>query len=685
MIGKRLSQRYKILKLIGGGGMADVYLAHDIILDRDVAVKVLKNQFSQDNDFIRRFRREAEAASSLSHPNVVNIYDVGEEDNLYYIVMEYVDGPTLKQYINEQDGLKVDVAVRIMKDLSSAIAHAHLNRIIHRDIKPHNILIGPDGTPKITDFGIARAISEATITHTNSILGSVHYLSPEQARGGHVTYKSDIYSLGIVLYEMLAGQVPFNGDTAVSIAIKHLQTPLPSIRKVKPHIPQSVENAIIKATAKDPIDRYATASDMESDLNTVLSASRVNESTYVIGGLNEAQTEAIPIVTPPDKSDKQEETMIAGTPLVQAKALESKKDPSVKKKGGWKKWLTAMIIIFVLLLGSVFVAFTWLPQWLHVDEVTIPDHLEGMEADEAAEQLIDMDLRVQIDEFPHDEVPEGSVISHYPRAGTSVKVDTLVTLRVSEGAAEVPMDDVIGMSLPEAEQVLGDYREVEVQTRVDDTVEDETILEQWPEAGQQVIMNETTVRLIVSEKPVMVMRNLIGYSREEVMAYISEESLLSATFEERYSDSVSEGTVISHDPSRGTEIDEITRVTVIFSLGPEPQAEEDEGELEGSQEEEPLEEEQVPIEQEVPLTIEFPEDLEEPLSVRIERLDSTTDEATVVVEEEVEESTTFLIPMVLDDEDEIGYVFLYYNGEEQDSSPMAYTYEDLLEIENNGQ
>ncbi|MED3564298.1 protein kinase domain-containing protein, partial [Bacillus xiapuensis] len=231
IIGKRISGRYKILEMIGGGGMANVYLAHDMILDRDVAVKILRLDFANDEEFIRRFHREAQSATSLVHPNIVSIYDVGEEDSIYYIVMEYVDGQTLKQYIQGHSPLPVEEAIDIMKQLTSAISDAHQNHIIHRDIKPHNILIDRSGNVKITDFGIAMALSATSITQTNSVLGSVHYLSPEQARGGMANRKSDIYSLGIVMFELLTGRLPFSGESAVSIALKHLQSETPSLRR----------------------------------------------------------------------------------------------------------------------------------------------------------------------------------------------------------------------------------------------------------------------------------------------------------------------------------------------------------------------------------------------------------------------------------------------------------------------
>lgn len=303
LIGKRLSGRYKILRVIGGGGMANVYLARDMILDRDVAMKVLRFDFSNDDEFIKRFRREAQSATSLAHPNIVSIFDVGEEDGIYYIVMEYVEGNTLKQYIQQYAPLHPREALNIMEQIVSAIAHAHENHIVHRDIKPHNILIDPHGNVKVTDFGIAMALSSTTITQTNSVLGSVHYLSPEQARGGMANKKSDIYSLGIVLFELLTGRLPFDGESAISIALKHLQSETPSAKRWNATVPQSVENIILKAMAKDTFHRYESAEEMEADLSTALNPERLHEEKFVIPEDTEA-TKAIPIITDSDMFEK---------------------------------------------------------------------------------------------------------------------------------------------------------------------------------------------------------------------------------------------------------------------------------------------------------------------------------------------------------------------------------------------
>lgn len=281
--------------MIGGGGMANVYLAHDDILGRDVAVKILRLDYSNNEEFIKRFHREAQSVTTLSHPNIVNMYDVGEEDGIYYLVMEYVPGQTLKQYIIEQGMLPIGEALDIMEQLTSAMAHAHHFEIVHRDIKPHNILIRADGVIKVTDFGIATATSATTITHTNSVLGSVHYLSPEQARGGIANKQSDIYSLGIVMFELLTGRQPFSGESAVAIALKHLQSEIPSPKRWNENIPQSVENIILKATAKDPFHRYQSANAMKRDIETALYPERINEQPFYIPEDMEA-TKAIPII-----------------------------------------------------------------------------------------------------------------------------------------------------------------------------------------------------------------------------------------------------------------------------------------------------------------------------------------------------------------------------------------------------
>ena len=282
MKGQKINDRYQIIKSIGEGGMANVYLAYDTILDRNVAVKVLRGDLATDEKFVRRFQREALSASSLSHPNIVEVYDVGEDNGQYYIVMEYIEGKQLKQLLKKRGKLTISEVIDIMLQISDGLSVAHDNYIIHRDIKPQNIMILENGLVKITDFGIAMAMNSTQLTQTNSVMGSVHYLPPEQANGKGSTLQSDIYSMGILMYELLTGELPYKGDNAVEIALKHLKEPLPSVREKVPEVPQSVENIIIKATAKNPKNRYPDARAMNEDLRTCLDESRANEEKIVL-------------------------------------------------------------------------------------------------------------------------------------------------------------------------------------------------------------------------------------------------------------------------------------------------------------------------------------------------------------------------------------------------------------------
>jgi eukaryotic-like serine/threonine-protein kinase len=568
MIGKRISGRYRILETIGGGGMANVYKAHDAILNRNVAVKVLRPQFSDDDEFIRRFRREAQAATSLSHPNVVSIYDVGEENNLYYIVMEYVDGLTLKQLIQQRGSLPLEEMVNIMLQISSAIAHAHANHIVHRDIKPHNILISEKGEAKVTDFGIARAMTSATITHTNSVMGSVHYLSPEQARGGMVNEKSDIYSLGIVLYEMVTGRVPFSGDTAVSIAIKHLQTEVPSPRKFNPTIPQSIENIILKATAKDPFHRYANVSELEADLHTALDPARINEEKFLIPHDNDDVTKAIPII---------KENHLLGEDFDQTKIVKqsNQSQEPENKKPKKKKWVTIVLITVFLLITSIIAAFALVPKLLHVDEVMIPEELVGMEYEEVQEILEKLGLTVEKDTMTNDEIPEGHVIRTNPEGGRTVKVNTLVKVFVSEGKEKVEMIDVKEMEIELAKRTLvrlGFLEENIRETEEESDIDENTVINQFPAAGEMVVPGDTIVTLTYSIPVKFSLDNLHGLSRNEVIDYLTKQGL-SMVFQDDYSDRIHEDHVIEQKPPWGTIVQKGDSVTVVFSLGPEPEPE----------------------------------------------------------------------------------------------------------------
>lgn len=342
MIGKKLGGRYEILDRVGGGGMAVVYKAKDLLLDRVVALKVLRPQYSIDDDFVHRFRREAQAAASLSHPNVVSIFDVGVEEDIHYIVMEYVEGSTLKEYITKRAPLHVDEAVQIAKQIAEALDHAHHNHIIHRDIKPHNILIGKANRVKVTDFGIARAVTSATITHAGSVIGSVHYFSPEQARGGVTGEKSDIYSLGIVLYEMVTGKLPYSGDSPISVALKHLQENFTTPRLLNPSIPQSVENIIIRSLAKDPMKRYASARELISDLDTCLDPRRVKEEKFII---EESEDEEATKIVPAITEDMFDTKKVKTSEKVINDEEEEWEEEEPSKKAFWIKFALSLAIL----------------------------------------------------------------------------------------------------------------------------------------------------------------------------------------------------------------------------------------------------------------------------------------------------------------------------------------------------
>lgn len=568
MIGKRLSGRYKILDMVGGGGMANVYLAHDMILDRDVAVKMLRLDFANDEEFIRRFRREAQSATSLAHPNIVSIYDVGEENDLYYIVMEYVDGQTLKQYIQQNSPLKVEDAIGIMRQLTSAISHAHQNHIIHRDIKPHNILIDHDGNVKVTDFGIAMALSATSITQTNSVLGSVHYLSPEQARGGMANGKSDIYSLGIVMFELLTGRLPFSGESAVSIALKHLQSETPSVRRWNSNIPQSVENIVLKATAKDPFHRYNSVEEMEEDLRTALDTERVNEAKFVIPIDNDA-TKAIPVITNDKPLKNLDETLVHSNEKPLPGPKDDLKEGSGKKKR--KKWPVILISTFLVLAILGLLAITFLPGLLSAKDVKIPD-VSGMELDEAISKLklsgLEVDKKIEIED---ENVEKGKVVKTNPESGTTVKENSKINLYISTGKEKFELSDYVGRQYEDVIRLLDNYnfKDIKKIEKHDDS-EPGTIISQNPSGGEKVVPEETELEFEVSKGPEkIVLKDLTQYNLKGAQDYASLVGLTLDASQEKYDDNIPAGMVISQSPEPGTELKKGDKVTVVISKGKE--------------------------------------------------------------------------------------------------------------------
>ncbi|WP_059170092.1 Stk1 family PASTA domain-containing Ser/Thr kinase [Bacillus sp. FJAT-27445] len=565
MIGKRISGRYKILEAIGGGGMANVYLAHDMILDRNVAVKMLRLDFANDEEFIRRFHREAQSATSLAHPNIVSIYDVGEEDELYYIVMEFVDGQTLKQYIQQYSPLRVEAAVDIMKQLTSAIAHAHQNHIVHRDIKPQNILIDKRGNVKITDFGIAMALSSTSITQTNSVMGSVHYLSPEQARGGMANKKSDIYSLGIVLFELLTGRLPFFGESAVSIALKHLQSETPSVRRWNPEIPQSVENIVLKATAKDPFLRYDSVEEMEEDLRTSLYPERVNEPKFAIPEDNDA-TKAIPIITADNQLKNLDETIVHP----QEKANESL-ESQAKGKTKRKKWPIILVSTFVALVLLGLMAVTVFPEIFGAKDVEIPD-VRGGNLDKAISDLKAVGFMIgETKEIPDDEVQEGLVVKTDPPGGHTAKEGALIDLFVSSGRERFELSDYTERQFKDVEELLNkeNFKSIRPVEEFDES-DPGTILKQNEPKGKLVVPEETELVFTISKGPQKItLRDLKGYNEKSLADYAKAEGLEVKMAEPVFDDQVEKGLVISQTPPAGTELYKGDTVTVVLSKGKE--------------------------------------------------------------------------------------------------------------------
>jgi eukaryotic-like serine/threonine-protein kinase len=562
--GKRISGRYKIIDMIGGGGMANVYLVHDMILDRDVALKMLRLDFANDEEFIRRFHREAQSATSLAHPNIVSIYDVGEEDGLYYIVMEYVEGQTLKQYIQQNAPLRVDDALEIMKQLTSAISHAHQNHIVHRDIKPHNILVDRKGNVKITDFGIAMALSATSITQTNSVLGSVHYLSPEQARGGAANKKSDIYSLGIVLFELLTGRLPFSGESAVSIALKHLQSETPSPKRWNPTLPQSVENIVLKATAKDPFHRYNSVEELEEDLYTALDPNRIDEEKFSIP-LDDEATKAIPIITSERPFKNLDETIVMkkGT----ATNVESSVKPEKKKRKKWPIILGSLL--FVMLLGIFTV--TMLPSLLGPDEVEVPD-VTGQEYNKAKSELENDGFTIGEEiEVNDEEIPVGYIIKTNPDAGKTVKEKATIDLYISKGKKTIELSDYVGRLYDDVYQLLEDKNFKDIKKNpVYDSSEPGTILEQSPVANEEVIAEDTILEFTVSKGPELIkLKDLTGFNQTSVEEYLESAGLNSDLSSSEYHDTIPEGTVIRQSPEPGTELKKGDMVKVILSKGKE--------------------------------------------------------------------------------------------------------------------
>lgn len=557
-----LDNRYEIIRRLGSGGMADVYLARDTQLGRQVAIKVLYKRYARDEEFVARFRREAQSAAALNHPHIVSIYDRGEAEDSYYIAMEYLEGRSLKAVIDEEGPLEPARAIDYAEQMLRALQFAHENNVIHRDIKPHNIVINDRGQLKVTDFGIARAGSSPSVTETGSIIGTAQYLSPEQAKGKAVEQSSDLYSLGIVMYEMLTGRVPFEGENPVAIALKHLSDePVPP-QALVPEIPDNLNAVVMRALAKDPRDRYPGASEFLTDL--------------------ERCRRDLPVVAPPPADDT------AMTSVISAGAVAAAADdtgvttisrpPSMdagenRKSARRKKILYAIIAIIALAAlaaGVYFLAFAQTRGTIEVPDVT---GLERAQAEDAIRAL-GLEPVLEAEEYS-ESVPAGRVIRQNPEKGARLKQDGTVRMVISRGSSKVAVPDIVNQTAAFAESKLREAglnpdRQPDVFS---DTVPEGSVISQDPVAGTQV-QKDSSVKYVVSrgaqppkESTVPDIKNL---TVDQASARLSQEGLLLGTTTEQYSETVGLGKVISQSPAAGQKITEGSSVDVVVSLGPQP-------------------------------------------------------------------------------------------------------------------
>lgn len=529
MKGQKISDRYQIIKSIGEGGMANVFLAYDTILDRNVAVKVLRGDLSNDEKFVRRFQREALAASSLSNPNIVEVYDVGEDNGDYYIVMEYIEGKHLKQLIKKRGKLTVSEAVDIVMQITDGLSVAHDSYIIHRDIKPQNIMVLENGLVKITDFGIAMAMNSTQLTQTNSVMGSVHYLPPEQASGKGATLQSDIYSIGILFYELLTGKLPFKGDNAVEIALKHLKEPLPSIREELPNIPQSVENIIIKATAKNPKNRYSDAREMHEDLKTCLNPERANEAKIQLkfNDISE-DTKVLKPINNDNKNvnnnnDIKKEEVVSEDDVIIAKKITK------EEMNKQNKLLIKLAAIFTGLVIVVTLLFILVMTSSKSKTIAVPDVVNKTLSD-AVKILQDKGFTVGEEEgISSENVEIGKIVKTSPTAGTNRKKGSTIKLFVSTGDKNVVVENYIGKNYLEVKGSL-EARGLIVEFE-DEVLEEGTEFKDGDITSQSVLEGESikygeTIKLKVAKIGIAYPDFTDGtFTLSDVQAFCEENNL----------------------------------------------------------------------------------------------------------------------------------------------------------------
>ena len=551
--GQKINDRYEIIQTIGEGGMANVYLARDVILDRYVAIKILRGDLAGDEKFVRRFQREALAASSLSHPNIVEMYDVGEDNGMYYIVMEYIEGKTLKQLIKKRGALTLSECMDIMLQLTDGVDHAHASYIIHRDLKPQNIMIQDNGEIKITDFGIAMALNNTQLTQTNSVMGSVHYLPPEQASGKGATVKSDIYSMGIMLFELLTGNLPFKGDNAVEIAFKQIKDDIPSVREINNSIPQSVENIILKATAKNPKNRYNSAKEMHDDLLTCLNSDRINEPR-------------IGFKYPEHEGDISKKDL-----MLDGKSLEKQEDEAIgdENKTNIILWvLSGIFIIIILALIGIFLIY---PSLSKVPNVVIPD-VSKMTVIDAEKTLRKQGFEVakDVEQIGDDEIEKGLVVKTSPSIGREVKKGTEIILYESTGKVAYTIENYVGKNYIEVKTILTNNYGLNVVIEKiepeddDENIDPEKIIKQDLEVGTQVAKG-TNITLYIPEIIVKYPDFTDGtWTESRIMEFCTKYELV-CNIKKNKNTEERDGTIISQSRPKGDKVTSGANVTIYIA------------------------------------------------------------------------------------------------------------------------
>jgi serine/threonine-protein kinase len=550
--GSLFAARYRISRKIGGGGMADVYLAEDQELGRRVAVKILHERYANDDQFVERFRREATHAAGLSHPNIVSIYDRGETNGSYFIVMEYVEGRTLKDLIRSRGPCPTNVAIAYTRQILAALRYAHRNGVIHRDIKPHNVIVDPEGVIKVTDFGIARA-GASQMTEEGAIIGTAQYLSPEQARGAPVDQTSDLYSTGIVLYELLTGTVPFSGETPVEIAMKHLtEIPEPPSEH-RPEVPDDLDLVVVRALAKEPADRYQSAAAMDADLETVAHGGHVpvetaEAATIVLSGARSADGA----------------TGVTHVARRRGGPPQPPYEPRARKRAVWP-WLLGLGVALAVLVGGYFLLDVVQRQLDGAETVAVP-YVVGIERALAVNQILDRGLEPRVRNIANSDVEEGLVFAQTPTEGTNVETETVVTIDVSSGKPEVTIPSVVGQSLADAVAELTNAGLDAQVVEVDSDRDPGTVTGQAPESGT-VVVEGTSVRINVSRgpKPVTV-PNVIGLTYEQAASELQRAGFVPARVD--VDSDLAEGIVQNQDPNGGTNSSKGSTVTLSVSRGP---------------------------------------------------------------------------------------------------------------------